>query len=126
MKYIYKYQNTKKIHKFGVDMSIFNPDSGVGVVFEVTEVGHFEEWYSETSTHHWFIIEGYGTFVIDDEKVEVEQNDLVVIPPNKKIHYFGKLKMLLITQPNFNEANEHHVRDIPQNESPYLLEEESR
>ena len=67
----------------------------------------------------WFIIEGKGTFVIDDEKVPAGPKDLVVVPPNKRIHYFGKMKMILCTTPAFDPANEHHVRDVAESESPY-------
>lgn len=75
--------------------------------------------YDTESTYAWFIIDGNGTFVIDDEKIEVNSKDLVVVPPNKRIHYFGKMKMLLCTSPAFNPANEQHVRDIDPSESPY-------
>jgi mannose-6-phosphate isomerase-like protein (cupin superfamily) len=67
----------------------------------------------------WFIIDGYGTFVIDDEKVEAGPKDLIVVPPGKRVHYFGKLKMLLCTTPAFDEKNEVHIRDVDESESPY-------
>lgn len=127
MKYLYKSNDARTINKFGVDITIFDEGiSSSNIVYEETEVGHLEEFYDTVSTHMWFIIEGKGTFVIDDEKIEANVKDLVVVPPNKRIHYFGKMKMVLCTTPAFNPANEHHVRNIPRSESPYLLEEETR
>jgi mannose-6-phosphate isomerase-like protein (cupin superfamily) len=119
MKYVYPFNEAKTIQKFGVDISIFGADTSSGFVYEETEVGHFEEFYDTTSTYTWFIIEGNGTFVIDDEKVIAAAKDLVVVPPNKRIHYFGKMKMLLCTTPAFDPANERHVRDVDPAESPY-------
>jgi mannose-6-phosphate isomerase-like protein (cupin superfamily) len=119
MQYIYPLKAAKRIHKFGVDISIYGADVPSGFVYEETERGHFEEFYDMESTFTWFIIEGRGTFVIDDEKFEVGPKDLVVVPPNKRVHYFGKLKMLLCTTPAFNPKNERHVRDIDPSENPY-------
>jgi mannose-6-phosphate isomerase-like protein (cupin superfamily) len=120
MKYKYSASEARKINKFGVDITIYKEGvSTNNVVYEEVEIGHLEEFYDDVSTHMWFIIEGKGTFVIDDEKVEVSKNDLVVVGPKKRIHYFGKMRMLLCTTPSFNADNEHHVRDVSPNESPY-------
>ncbi len=119
MKYVYPLNEAKQIHKFGVDISIYDTDSPSGFVYEETEAGHFEEFYNVKSTYTWFIIDGSGTFVIDDEKVDVNSQDLVIVPPNTRIYYFGKMKMLLCTSPVFSPENERHVRDIDPSESPY-------
>lgn len=120
MKYKFTAAEAKKINKFGVDITIYGENVPTNnVVYEEVEIGHLEEFYDDVSTHMWFIIEGKGTFVIDDEKVEVSQNDLIVVGPKKRIHYFGKMKMVLCTTPSFNPQNEHHVRDVSPDESPY-------
>lgn len=119
MRYVYPLVDAKLIQKFGVDISIYDADAPSGFVYEETDAGHFEEFYDVESTYTWFILEGNGTFVIDDEKYTVGPKDLVVVPPNIKIHYFGKMKMLLCTSPAFNPANEQHVRDVDPSESPY-------
>ena len=62
---------------------------------------------------------GPRVLIIDDEKVEVSQNDLVVVPPKKRIYYFGKMRMVLCTTPAFNQKNERHVRFIEEKESSY-------
>lgn len=120
MKYIYPFQEARTINKFGVDITIY--DEGVAsnnLVYEATKIGRLEEFYDEVSTHIWFIIEGHATFVIDDEKIKAGPKDVIVVPPNKRIHYFGEMKMLLCTTPAFDPKNEHHVRDVDLSESPY-------
>lgn len=120
MKYLYPFDEAKTIHKHGVDITIFGEGVSTGnLVYEETEVGHLEEFMEKVSTQMWFIIEGNGTFVIDDEKVAAGPKDLIVVPPGKRVHYFGKLKMLLCTTPAFSEANEQHIRDVDETESPY-------
>lgn len=119
MQYIFPLNEAKSINKFGVDISIYDATNPTSFVYEETETGHFEEFYDTTSTYTWFIIEGEGTFVINDEKCTVAPKDLIVIPPNTRVHYFGKLKMLLAASPAFNPDNERHVRDIDPSENPY-------
>jgi quercetin dioxygenase-like cupin family protein len=120
MKYRYSAADANTFHKYGVDITSYDLSlEGCNVVFESTETGHFEEFYSDLSTYIWFIIEGKGTYVIDDEHIDVSAKDIVVAPPKHRIHYFGKMKMLLVTTPPFNEQHEHHVRDVPLEESPY-------
>jgi mannose-6-phosphate isomerase-like protein (cupin superfamily) len=120
MKYKYSASEARKINKFGVDITIYGENVPTGnVVYEEVKTGHLEEFSDDVSTHMWFIIEGKGTFVIDDEKVEAFKNDLIVVGPKKRIHYFGKMRMLLCTTPAFNAQNEHHVRDVSSDESPY-------
>jgi ethanolamine utilization protein EutQ (cupin superfamily) len=120
MSYLYPFADARTISKFGVDITIFDEHVATNnLVYEEVTIGHLEEFYDSVSTHMWFIIEGTGTFVIDDEKVVAGPKDLVVVPPNKRIHYFGSMKMLLCTTPAFDPANEHHVRDVPESESPY-------
>lgn len=120
MQYHYPFNQAKTITKHGVDISLYDANAPSGnAVYEETTEGHFEEFYSDVSTYTWFIVEGKGTFVIDDERITVSAKDQVVVPPKKRIHYFGNLKMVLFVAPAFDEKNEHHVRDIPKSESPY-------
>lgn len=118
MKYIYPKDEAKTIHKFGVDITIFGADAPSGVVYEETETGHLQEWYDDVSTYHWYIIEGSGMFSINNEKHVVHAGDLVVVPPKSRIHYFGKMKMILVTTPKFDPENEHEVRIVDASEAP--------
>jgi mannose-6-phosphate isomerase-like protein (cupin superfamily) len=117
MKYVYSKAEAKTITKFGVDITLYETDAPSNIVYEQVEVGHLQEWYSDKSTYQWFIIEGKGTYVINDEKHSVEAGDLVVVPPNNRMHYFGKMKMLLVTTPAYDETNEHEVRLIDPSEA---------
>lgn len=118
MKYVYKNSEARKFLKYGIDLAVYEVDSkpDAEVVYEEVEIGHHQEWYSDRSTYQWFVIEGKGTFVINGEQFDVEEKDLVAVPPNNKMYYFGKMKMLLITSPPYNEEHEHHVRDIDESE----------
>lgn len=120
MKYLYSHDKAKTIKKFGVDITLFGENVATNnLVYEEVTVGHLEEFYSDVSTYMWFVFEGKGTFVIDDERVEAVAKDLIVVPPKKRIHYFGNMKMVLCVTPAYDEKNEHHVRDVDPSESPY-------
>lgn len=87
-----------------------------GVVYIEVEEGHFQEFYDKKSTFVYYIIEGKGTFYLDEKKTSVEATDLVIIPPMTKIYYFGKMKMTLTTVPAWQAENEVHVRFIEKSE----------
>lgn len=120
-KYKYSYNDSKTINKFGVDITLYGINQpGANIVYEDVKEGHFEEFLNTVSTCMWFVIDGKGAFVIDDEKIEAIAKDLIVVPPNKRIHYFGNMKMLLVTTPAFDMKNERHIRDVKKEESPYF------
>ena len=120
-RYKFSFKDRKKINKYGVDISIYNLKNPlVNIVYEEVKEGHFEEFLNTKSTFIWFIFEGKGTFIINDEKFPVEAKDIIVVPPNNRIHYFGSMKMTLTTIPAFNSKDERHIRDIKLEESPYL------
>ena len=120
MKYKFAYSEAKTVHKYGVDISLYSlGQSAFNIVYESVDKGHFEEFYSDVSTFTWFIIEGKGTFVLNDEKVEASAKDIITVPPKTRIHYFGQMKMILITTPAYDAKNEHHVREVDASESPY-------
>lgn len=120
MSYVYKSSSAKKIHKFGVDITLYDTQAPSKIVYEEVAVGHLQEWYSDVSTYQWFIIEGKGVFVINDEHHLAEKGDLVVVPPTNKMHYFGNMKMVLVTTPAYDEKNEHEVRIVDASEAPTI------
>ncbi|MEO6761634.1 MAG: hypothetical protein ABI220_04645 [Candidatus Saccharimonadales bacterium] len=117
-KYIFPKSAAGRVTKFGVDLTLYNTDESSGVAYEQTELGHLQEWYDDVSTYQWFIIEGNGIFVLNDVDNSVQAGDLVVVPPKVRIHYFGKMKMVLVTTPRFDPKNEHQVRLIDPSEVP--------
>lgn len=122
MKKQYKF-TTKDAHKFnkhGIDLVVYGEGVEEANVVQVSvEEGHFQEFYDAKSYYQYYIYEGSGTFVLNDEKIKVKATDLIVIPPKTRIHYFGKMKMVLTVAPAFDENNERHVRMVDKSESPY-------
>lgn len=122
MKHQYKFtaDKARKFNKHGIDLTVYGEDvASANVVHVSVDGGHWQEFYQLKSHLIYYIIEGQGTFVLDDEKVEAQAGDLIVIPPKTRIHYFGKMKMVLTVSPAFKEENERHVRFIDKSESPY-------
>jgi mannose-6-phosphate isomerase-like protein (cupin superfamily) len=103
--------DAKHIKKLGVDMHIYNAKCA-SVVLQETKRGHAEEFYHDKSTFLYYIIEGKGSWFINGKEYKVKTGDLIVIEPNNKIYYKGKLKQLLINVPAYEPEHEHHVRDI--------------
>ncbi|WP_278256788.1 cupin domain-containing protein [Nocardioides convexus] len=81
--------------------------------------GHFQEFRNVASSYLYAVVDGRGTFVLDDERVEVGPGDLVVAPPGTRIHYFGTMRLVLTVTPAFDESDEEHVRFVAESESPY-------
>lgn len=119
--YKYSHAEARTIHKHGVDITLYGlSNTPSNAVYEETKEGHFEEFQNTVSTCMWFVIEGKGIFVLNDEKISVEAKDIIVAPPNTRIHYFGNLKLILVSTPAFKPENEQHVRTVAREESPYF------
>jgi len=50
----------------------------------------------------YFIIEGNGKFIINDQENDVSANDLIFIPKNTPYNIIGKMKYFLVCSPEFN------------------------
>ncbi|MBN1429109.1 MAG: cupin domain-containing protein [Anaerolineae bacterium] len=112
---IYKRKQAVAVTKQGVDMWIYNDKeacSNAAVVYQETQQGHAEEFYHSKSAFVFYIIEGHGVWVIEDEEYPVEATDVVIIPPGKRFYYKGNLKHVCVTAPAWEAEYEHHVRDI--------------
>lgn len=113
---VFKMSNALSIEKHGVTMRIYNdlldcPQAAVA--YQETGSGHGEEFYHEKSAFIYFIIEGSGTWIIEDAEYPVEKHDVVIVPPGKRFYFKGNLKQLCITAPAWEERFEHHVRNVP-------------
>jgi mannose-6-phosphate isomerase-like protein (cupin superfamily) len=97
--------------KVGVLMHVYGGKKA-NIVLQETQRGHAEEFYHTKSTFMYYIIEGKGSWIIEGKKHAVKKGDLVIIEPNKRFYYKGKLKQLLITVPPYDPKYEHHVRDV--------------
>jgi mannose-6-phosphate isomerase-like protein (cupin superfamily) len=112
---IYKKENTIEFEKQGVKMRVYNTKEQcpeASVVYQETQKGHSEEFYHSKSNFIFYIIEGTGTWFIEGEPNKVKTGDVVIVPPNKRFYYKGKLKQICITAPSWEPEYEHHVRDI--------------
>ncbi|MBU0757875.1 MAG: cupin domain-containing protein [Nanoarchaeota archaeon] len=54
----------------------------------------------------YFVIEGNGKFIIDDQEHDVSDQDLVFVPKNTPYDIKGKLKYFLICSPEFNKNDD--------------------
>jgi mannose-6-phosphate isomerase-like protein (cupin superfamily) len=119
-KYKFSTDKARKFNKFGIDLVVYGENvPEANVVHVSVEKGHLEEFYDLKSWYQYYIYEGEGVFYLDDEEVKAKATDLIVIPPKTRIHYFGKMKMVLTVAPAFDEKNERHVRMVDISESPY-------
>ena len=122
-KYKYTAKEADKFNKHGIDLTIYGQKEPSANVCPVSvKKGLFQEFYDTKSAFTYYIIRGKGTFYLDDEPVEVKATDLIVIPPNTRIHYFGTMEMVLTVSPAWKEENEVHVRFVDEKESPYAKE----
>jgi mannose-6-phosphate isomerase-like protein (cupin superfamily) len=112
---IYKKNEAVTFEKQGVTMRVYNTGeqcAEAAVVYQETQKGHAEEFYHSKSNFIFYIIEGAGTWFIEDEPFEVESGDVIIIPPGKRFYYKGDLKQICVTAPAWEPQFEHHVRDI--------------
>ncbi len=117
-KYRFTADEADKFNKHGIDLTVYH--EGVpqaNVVHVSVEEGHFQE-FSSKSYYTYYIYEGSGLFVLNDETVRANVTDLIVIPPGTRIHYFGNMKMVLTVAPAFREEDETHIRFIEKSENP--------
>lgn len=112
---VFKPENAEVIEKHGVRMRIYTTKSdcrNAAVLYQETETGHAEEFMHEISNFIYYIIEGNGTWIIEDKEHEVQAGDVVVVPVGKRFWFRGNLKQVCVTAPSWEERYEHHIRDI--------------
>jgi len=115
---VFKRDKAFVAEKQGVKLWIYGGNGDcpyAAVAYQETETGHAEEFYHEKSAFVFYIIEGSGTWIIDEQEYPVKATDVVIVPPGKKFYYKGDLKQVCITAPAWEEKYEKHVRDIDLN-----------
>jgi mannose-6-phosphate isomerase-like protein (cupin superfamily) len=119
-KYRFTADEANKFNKHGVDLTVYGENYPLANVVHVSvKQGHFQE-FSSKSAYIYYVVEGNGTFVLNGEPVQARATDLIVIPPDTRIHYFGTMEMVLTVSPAFDESNESHMRFVAESENPYL------
>jgi len=101
--------------KNGVDMWIYNGKAEcaeAAVVYQETTAGHAEEFRHAKSEFIFFIIEGSGEWIIEDESFPVAAQDVVIVPKGKRFYYRGNLRQVCVTAPAWEPEYEEHIRDV--------------
>ena len=112
---VFKPKNSAVIEKHGVKMTIYTTKSdcrNVAVLYQETKTGHAEEFLHEISNFVYYIIEGRGTWIIEDKEHDVQAGDVVLVPVGKRFWFRGNLKQVCVTAPAWEEQYEHHIRNI--------------
>lgn len=86
----------------------------LSISFEDVYKGHEKYAMNTESYSIYYVVEGRGTFKIDEELYDVERGDIVEIPPKTKFVFKGEMKLLLIMNPPFDIKNDvaGEVNDI--------------
>jgi len=98
------------VDKLGIHLDVFSKIGDCGVVVVETETGHNQEFYDVKSTFNYIVLDGEGSFFLDDEEVHVKKGDSISIAPNTRIYYKGKMRLILITNPPWEAKNEVETR----------------
>jgi mannose-6-phosphate isomerase-like protein (cupin superfamily) len=112
---IFKRQDAFRTMKNDVDMWIYTSKDDLAVaavVYQETAIGHSEEFRHHESAFIFYIVEGSGVWIIEDEEFAVEATDVVIVPAGKRFYYRGNFKQVCITAPAWTEAGEEVVRKI--------------
>lgn len=73
-------------------------DEAAGEVHQV-EIHDAKLHYHERTDEFYYIIEGQGTMVLDDEEIELHQGVVVYVPRGTKHKAIGKLTVLTVCIP---------------------------
>ncbi len=57
-----------------------------------------------------FVLDGNGKITIEEKNYKIKKNDAVLIKPNKKYCYEGKLKLITFTSPAFKPENHEIIK----------------
>ena len=89
----------EKVGIKGTNFDIKNLSNEAKFAIIETENGHQTKIREKECTLFYFVLEGKGSFEIEDKIEECQKEDLVIIPKNTTFKYAGKMKMLLVTIP---------------------------
>lgn len=62
-----------------------------------------------TCDYSYYVLEGEGSFIINDQEETCSKGDLVVIPAGNKYTFKGKLKLLLVSTPPWSPEQQEEV-----------------
>jgi len=73
-------------------------DEAAGEVLEV-EIDHAKLHYHARTDEFYYVIDGHGTMILDDEEIELHKGIVVYVPRGVKHKAVGKLKVLTVCIP---------------------------
>ncbi len=83
------------------------------VLYQEVSGGHYTEFLNHKSAFIYYILEGKGSFIIEDKEYKVKATDVIIVPPNKRFYYLGNMKQILINSPAWEEETDELLRKIP-------------
>ena len=105
--YVKKMPNIPSFKQNGFDgYNIETDNKNISITFEDVYEKHEKYCTNTKSTHFYFVVDGNGQFKINNDIYEVGKDDLIEIPPNNKFVFSGRMKLLLIMNPEYNEEND--------------------
>jgi hypothetical protein len=84
--------------------------------------GHDTYMISKCVTRIYYVLEGEGSFTIENKTYRVRPRVLIEVPPNLEYSYSGTMKLLLIGTPRWFLGNERMTRKNPDVHPGTLLE----
>lgn len=114
MQYIFHLPEGYSFEKVGIKGKIFDSKSlSERVEFSIieTEEGHQTKIIEKECIFTYYILEGTGSFEIEDETFRCSQGELVVIPNGVRFRYSGKMKTLLVCAPWWTPDQEETLED---------------
>jgi len=104
----FPFSQTKKIEKEGFTAFLYNlkeDHPSFNTVYVDCHKSH-EKVYVKASHRIYFVIEGEGTFTVDNETNQVKKNDVIVIEPTKEYSYKGEMKLFEVNFPATGSEDE--------------------
>lgn len=106
-----KHKDIPNEKKHGISIDIYPSLGNCGFVLVDTDEGHNQEFCDVQSTFNYIVLEGSGSFFLNDEEVGVEKGDSLSISPNTRIYYKGKMKLALLISPAWRPENERETKE---------------
>lgn len=83
----------------------------ISLSYEDVFKGHDTYDLNEYSSKIYYVLEGEGTFCIENEKMKVKQGEVIEVPKGANFVFVGKMKLLLIMSPAFRPQDDIHGKD---------------
>ena len=104
MSYIKQRPTEATFTQKGLEGFLYSLDSkDLEIYFIDSTEGHDGYVKAKEITHIYYIIQGQGKFILNNEEKEVREGDVVEIPPNVEFTYKGEMKLVMIIAPPWKE-----------------------